>query len=63
MTVYDLNRDQLEELKQNHIVEKYDGELGCGEVMELADRISDDEIRELYSGYSFSPDDFASSAG
>lgn len=66
MTVYDLNRDQLEELKQHILCERYDerGETpSWGELADVDDIISDEEVYEEYGGTYFSPDDFSSSAG
>lgn len=66
MTVYDLNRDQLVELKQNYLTENME-EQGYGvsyDVLADADNIiSDERIYEIYAGTEFSPDDFFCSAG
>ena len=66
MTVYDLNRDQLEELKQHYLMQKMDERGETPSYEELAfvdDYVSDAEIYAEYSGVNFVPDDFASSAG
>lgn len=66
MTVYELNRDQLEELKQAYLTEmflKNDDEPSYGDLAEADDRISDDDIYEAYSHVDFVPDDFFCSAG
>lgn len=63
MTGYDLNRDQLEELKQRYLTEAMDerGETPSLEDLANADNVySDDFIYKVYAGYIFSPDDFAS---
>lgn len=66
MTVYNLNRDQLTELKQRYMTEEMNehGETPSYEDLADADEVfSDDYIRSVYRDYVFSPDDFASSAG
>ena len=66
MTVYDLNRDQLVELKQHVLTEQADlrGEgISYGELAEADNLISDAEIYELYAGTNFVPDDFFCTAG
>ena len=66
MTVYDLNRDQLIELKQRYITEQYERRGGSptyGELAEADDRISDSTIYEYYDGYEFVNDDFFCTAG
>ena len=66
MRVYDLNRDQLTELKQNYLTQKLD-EQGDGisyeELAFIDDYVSDEEIFEEYAGTEFVNDDFACSAG
>jgi hypothetical protein len=66
MTVYELNRDQLIELKQAYITEKND-EVGEGtswaEIAAVDDVISDKEIFERYEGYTFTNDDFYCTVG
>ena len=66
MTVRELNRDQLIELKQQHMIEEYDrrGETpSYGELADADDMYSDEYIYSVYENYTFSPDDFTSSAG
>lgn len=66
MTVYELNRDQLEELKQNYLTEKMDerGESpSWGDLADADSIISDHEIFAVYDGTEFSNDDFSCSAG
>ena len=61
MSVKELNREQLTELKGNYLMEK-NAENGEGtSYMEIADAdsiISDDEIFDAYAGTEFSEDDF-----
>jgi hypothetical protein len=62
MTVYELNRDQLQELK----VRYYQGageDLSYDEIVNIDNLVSDREVYSYYRNFSFSPDDFASSAG
>lgn len=66
MTVYDLNRDQLIELKEHMLTERYDerGESpSWGDLAEADDIISDEEVFEEYGGTQFSMDDFFCTAG
>ena len=65
MTVYELNRDQLTELKQNYYTQLLDerGESpSYDELANIDDYISDGEIYAAYEAYSFTPGDFACSA-
>jgi hypothetical protein len=66
MTVQELDRDQLIELKQAYITEKND-EVGegtsWGELADADDIISDKEIFVRYDGYTFTNDDFFCSVG
>ena len=64
-TVYDLNRDQLDELKQTYACQlaETDGDvLSYGELAD-ASNIPDDVIFEHYNGVSFTDDDFFCSCG
>ena len=65
MTVKDLSKEQLKELKGNHIVamndEKGEG-TSWGELAMADELVSDEEIYEAYDGYVFSDDDFACTA-
>lgn len=63
MTVYDLNRDQLQELKQHYYAEKTGEDLSYEELAFIDDYVSDEEVYDYYAGTVFSPDDFLSSAG
>jgi hypothetical protein len=66
MTVQELDREQLIELKQAYITEKND-EVGegtsWGELADADDIISDKEIFARYDGYTFTNDDFFCSVG
>ena len=61
MTVYDLNRDQLIELKQRYLQDTQ-GDLSWGELAAADDLISDKFIMEYWADTDFTPDDFFSSA-
>lgn len=65
-TVYDLSREQLDELKQQYVCQLYeDGDvLESPSYNELADsqQIPDEVIFEHYDGIMFSDDDFFYSA-
>lgn len=62
MGVRELNRDQLIELKVQYLMDIHNGNVSYGEIAEADDIVSDATVYEYYSGYTFSPDDFASSA-
>ena len=65
MTVYDLNREQLAELKQNYLIEVAESEGDSVDYATLSradDIISDERIYELYADTTFVPEDFSSSA-
>jgi hypothetical protein len=66
MTVQELDRDQLIELKQMYLTEK-NLEVGeCDsweEVAAVDDLITDKEIFERYDGYTFNDDDFFCTVG
>ena len=63
MTVYDLNRDQLIELKQNYYSETYNNNPSYDELADVDNLVSDQEIYDEYAGTDFVPDDFFCSAG
>ena len=67
MTVKQLNRDMLIELKQNYLSEKIynEGErcISYGELADVDEIVSDDTIYKEYEGYDFGVDDFFCSAG
>lgn len=64
MTVYELSREQLDELKQAYAIQlvEIDGDvIGYGILADAAE-IPDDVIFQHYAGIMFSPDDFFCSA-
>lgn len=63
MTVYELNRDQLIELKRNYYTQEYNDHPSYGELADIDNLVSDQEIYDAYDGTDFVPDDFSSSAG
>ena len=66
MSVYDLNRDQIEELKQSMLTERMlanGEEPSYGELADANETISDDEVITEYAGTNFNNDDFWCSAG
>ena len=63
MKVYDLNRDQLIELKQHYYIDHIDENPSYGELAEIDDLVSDEEVYKEYAGTDFVVDDFFSSAG
>lgn len=65
MTVRELNRDQLNELKEAFVTmeaENNEESVGYGDLIEAHDRISDEEVFEYFDGTIFSNDDFLCSA-
>lgn len=61
MTVQELNRDQLIQLKQQMLMERMDAEGDSPSWGELADAdslISDEDVQNQFSGTIFTPDDF-----
>ena len=66
LTVKDLNRSQIEELKQDYIDMK-NREAGIQtsmyDIFNADELVSDKEIYTYYDGYTFTLDDFWSTAG
>ncbi len=60
MNVYELNREQLLQLKERHLMEMNDS-VSYGELAEVDTIISDEEIFKAYAGVDFVEDDFFSS--
>lgn len=62
MTVRELTRDQLNQLKQNCLVDRMDAADGnspsYGELADASETISDEEIYSAYDGVDFTEDDF-----
>lgn len=63
MTVRELNRDQLIELKEQYLIEKYGGDTSYYDLSLADSTVPDGTIYAHYAGYEFSPDDFACSSG
>ena len=60
MSVTDLNRAQLDELKQAYLFERSGGEpLSWGEIAQASDNVSDEQVFLYYDGICFSEDDFS----
>ena len=62
LSVYDLNRDQLQELKQRYYADKTGEDLSYEELAFIDDYVTDSEVYEEYAGTSFTNDDFFCSA-
>ena len=66
MTIYELSRDQLTELKQrmidDEIYEKEGRDASYGELAE-AKSVPDEKVFEKYAGTEFVNDDFSCTAG
>jgi hypothetical protein len=58
MSVRDLPREALQELKERYYAEKYDQDLSYGELANIDDIVSDEEVFDEYDGTSFTEDDF-----
>lgn len=61
MTVQELNREQLQQVKVNYYTNDCNepsGPLSYGEIMDIDNIISDEEIYEAYAGVDFVEDDF-----
>lgn len=63
MTVRELNREQLIELKEHYLTEKYGGDVSYYDLSLADSTVPDGTIYSLYAGYEFTPEDFASSSG
>lgn len=57
MTVRDLDRNQLIELKQNILCDQEEN-ASYGGLADVDELISDEEVFEEYDGVIFTPDDF-----
>nr|DAD87552.1 MAG TPA: hypothetical protein [Siphoviridae sp. ctAUQ2] len=61
MTVQELNRDQLVEIKQSMLLERMDAEgdwPSWGEMADADSLISDEDVFEEYANTEFTEDDF-----
>lgn len=63
MSIQELNPTQLEQVKQRHYIEKQEaaGEpVSFGDLMQINELVSDEEVFDAYSGTVFTEDDFFS---
>lgn len=61
MTVYELNHDQLSQVKVNYYTNDLDepnGPLSYGDLIDIDNIVSDDEVYDAYDGVDFTEDDF-----
>lgn len=61
MTVEELNHDQLSQVKVNYYTNDLDepnGPLSYGDLIDIDDIVSDDEVYDAYDGVVFTEDDF-----
>lgn len=66
MSVLELIPEQLEELKQSMLFERLDARGECpsyGEIANVGETISNEEVFAHYAGYAFNNDDFFCTAG
>ena len=63
MSVYELSREQLTELKQSYYCDLYDGKITWDEWACVDEFVSDEEVFAAYENTDFVNDDFAVSAG
>lgn len=57
MTVHELNRDQMLQLKQDYLCNTQES-VSWGELADADSLVSDTTIMEEYGGINFVPDDF-----
>ena len=63
MSIQELNPTQLEQVKQRYYIEKQEetGEpISFGDLMQIDELVSDEEVFDAYSGTVFTEDDFFS---
>ena len=61
MTVYELNRDELNQLKEDYVTEmaiKEDRDICMGELLDAHYEVADETIFEFYEGVEFVKEDF-----
>lgn len=58
MTVYELTREQLMQLKQAYYEEQHPEGVSYGELADIDELVTDEEIQAEYDGIMFSEDDF-----
>ena len=63
MTVYDLNEDQLRELKQMYYADKTGRDLAYYELANIDMLVTNEEVQRRYDDVLFVPDDFFCTAG
>lgn len=67
MSVFELNKDQMEELKQSYLCDllyqKENRTPSYGELAAAGELVSNETVFSVYSGVVFSNDDFLCSAG
>ena len=57
MTVEELSKEQLEELKQRYYMERHEN-VSLSELIDINDYVTDEEIKKEYEGICFTDDDF-----
>lgn len=58
MTVQELNREQLEQLKRQYYDDRHPEGVSYGELASIDELVSDAEIMEHFAGVEFVEDDF-----
>lgn len=61
MTVEELNHDQLSQVKVNYYTNDLgepNGPLSYGDLIDIDDIVSDEEVYDAYAGVDFTEDDF-----
>lgn len=58
MTVQELNREQLEQLKRQYYDDRHPEGVSYGELASINEIVSDAEIMEHFAGVEFVEDDF-----
>ena len=58
MTVYELTREQLMQLKQAYYEEQHPEGVSYGELADIDELVTDEEIQAEYDGVMFGEDDF-----
>lgn len=58
MTVQELNRDQLEQLKRHYYEEMHPEGVSYGELAAVDELVSDTEVMEHFAGVEFVEEDF-----
>ena len=63
MSVEELNKQQLEELKCRYYIDNINPCVSYGELADIDELVSDEEVYEYYGGTMFVNDDFSCSCG